>query len=467
VSWPIKLAAVAAGAKFNAEGTVAQPAAGQGLAITVTADIPDLAALSPLAGTALPPLKTITAQFKLADTNGGDGIAISDLTVTLPQADLTGSASVRGGVRPLITANLSAKQIDLDAINGAVSTAPAAAPGKPSAPATRSDHVIPDGKLPFDVLRRIDTDLQLAVDDLRSGGQDYKSVKLHAVSKDGKLTVDPLTLGVPGGQMDLTATVDANPDVPLVSVTARAPSLSLQPLLKALNKPGYASGTLELRADLRGAGDTPKAIVASLDGPIGVAVAKGQVDSQLLGGMMSWLVQKTDLSKLANLAGMSTLNCFAVRIDTRSGIGTLQALRLDTSTFDMSGRGTLNFATEAIDLHLRPMISIVGTQIATPVIVRGSFANPYVEPDPVGAVTSNAEAAAELALGAGTGGLSLIIGAAVDKTLSGDACAAPLALARFSQAPAAGGQSGGGAPAATRPSKKPDNPLDALKKLFQ
>src|SRR5208283_1167314 len=109
--------------------------------------------------------------------------------------------------------------------------------------------------------------------------------KLHAVAKDGQLTLDPLTLDAPGGEVDVKATVDANPSPPPVTLTLRAPSLALQPLLKALGKPGYASGTLELRADLRGAGDTPHAIAASLDGPIGAAIAKGEIDSQLLGGL--------------------------------------------------------------------------------------------------------------------------------------------------------------------------------------
>ena len=125
--WPIKLVATVDGAKFTVDGTLAEPAAGRGLAVTVAADIPDLAALSPLAGTALPPLKTIKAQFKAADLDGGDGVTISDLTLSMPNADLAGSASWRNGTRPAVTANLSAKQIDLDQLRGS------SRPGRPPA----------------------------------------------------------------------------------------------------------------------------------------------------------------------------------------------------------------------------------------------------------------------------------------------------------------------------------------------
>ena len=470
--WPIKLAATAAGAKFNVDGTVAQPAEGHGFAAALTADIPDLAALSPLAGTALPPLKTVAAQFKLAETNGGNGIALTELKLALPQIDLTGSLSLQSGGKPQVTANLSSKKIDLDALGKSLAAAaPGGAPtgpGKPAAQAARSGRLIPDTALPLDALRLADGTIQLAVDDLRTGGQDYKSVKLHAVVKDGQLTLDTLTLEAPGGQLNVTATVNATQPVPPVTLTLRAPALALQPLLTALGKPGYASGTLELRADLHGAGDTPHAVAASMDGAIGAAVEKGQIDSRLLGSLLSSLLQQTDLSKLATKAGMSALNCFAVRLDASHGIGTLRALRLDSSTLGMTGTGTLDFGTEGLDLHLRPTAGIAGTTIAAPLNVKGTFADPSVQPDVVGTVTGNAATAAKLALGASTGGLALIIGSEVDKKLSGDVCAEPLALARFSQAPAAGSQSGSSAPAATAAPTKPANtPLNTLKKLFQ
>jgi len=480
--WPIKLAATAAGAKFTVDGTVAQPAEGHGLAAALTADIPDLAALSPLTGTALPPLKTIAAQFKVADTNGGNGIALTELKLTLPQVDLAGSLSLQRGAPPLVTANLSSKQIDLDALGKSLAAAaPAGGPtgaGKPAAPAppaARSGRLIPDTTLPLDALRLADGTIQLAVDDLRTGGQDYKSVKLHGVVKAGQLTLDTLTLEAPGGQLNVTANVDAAQAVPAVTLTLRAPALALQTLLTAMGKPGYASGTLALRADLRGAGATPHAIAASLDGAVGAAVEKGEIDSRLLGSLLSSLLQQTDLSKLATKAGMSALNCFALRLDATHGIGTLRALRLDSSTLGMTGSGTLDFGTEGLDLHLRPTAGLAGTTVAVPLIVKGTFADPSVQPDVAGTVTGNAATAAKLALGASTGGLALVIGSELDKKLSGDVCAEPLALARFSQAsaagsqtPATGSQPGSSAPAGSPTPPKPANaPLNTLKKLFQ
>ena len=462
--WPVKLAITAAGAKFGVDGTVAQPATGRGLALAVTADIPDLAALSPLAGAPLPPLKAIAAQFKLADADGGNTIAASDLKLSLPKLDLAGSASFRRGARPMVTADLAGKQIDLDALKASLSASAPGKPAQPAAPAARSGHVIPDTRLPLDALRQTDADVQLALDDLLTGGQDYKAVKLHLVARDGKLTLDPAGVNTPGGQVDAKLTMDANPAAPPVTLTLRAPGLALQALLKALGKPGYASGTLELRADLHGAGDSPHAIAASLDGEIGAAVAKGEMDSQVLGGLLSSLLQSTQINQLASKAGMSALNCFALRLDASHGAGTLRTLKLDSSTVGLDGTGGMNFGSETLDLHLKPTVGVAGTNVATPVIVKGTFAAPSVEPDALGLVTGNVGTAAKLALGASTGGLALIAGSAIDKKLSGDPCAEPLALARFSAPPAAGSQPA----AASQPQAKPSTgPVGTLKGLFQ
>lgn len=470
--WPLTLAIATAGARLSVDGTIAQPAAGRGLALTVTADIPDLAALTPLAETNLPPLKTIAARFRLTDTDGGNGIAVSDLALTLPRLDLAGSASFRRGARPMITASLSGKQIDLDAVTraftGPSSAGSAAKKAETAAPAARSGRIIPDTRLPLDALRQTDADVQLAVDDLAAGGLDYKAVRLHLVAQDGKFTLDPATATAPGGPVAVKLTMDTRPAAPPVTFALRAPGLALQAVLKALGEPGYADGTLEVRADLRGAGDSPHVIAASLDGAVGAAVAKGEIESEVLGKLMSPLLKNSEISQLAGKAGMTALNCFALRVDASHGAGTLRALKLDTATLGLEGSGGMDFGAETLDMHLRPTAGVAGTEIAAPVLVKGTFADPSIQPDVVGLVTGNAGAAARLALGTSTGGLALLGGSLIEKKLAGDPCAEPLALARLSQAPAAGNQPGSAAPAAGQPQAKPGtNPVDTLKRLFQ
>jgi uncharacterized protein involved in outer membrane biogenesis len=473
--WPVKLALTAAGAKLGVDGSIAQPTQGRGIALSISADVPDMTALGTLAGATLPPLKNLTAQFKLTDSGNDQTFTATDLKLALPQFDLAGTASYVLGAHPMVTANLTSKRIDLDALNAILSgsgqapTVGKSASGGASveASAAKSRYVIPDTKLPFDQLRPLNGDVTVAVDALRSGGADYTNLKMRAVAAQGQLTIDPFGVDAPGGHIDVKVTANANATPPAVTLSLRAPAVALQPLLKALGKPGYASGNVEVRADLRGAGDSPHAIAASLDGSIGVALAKGEIDSQLLGGLMSGLLQKADLTQLASKSGMSTLNCFALRLDATRGVGTLKALRLDTSTLTMDGTGGMNFGNETLDMRLRPAAGVAGTNITVPLKVGGTFAVPSIEPDAVGAITGNVGTAAKLALGASTGGLGLIIGSAIEQKISGDPCAEPLALARFSQAPAAS-QPSGNAPTTQQKAQPQSSGVgDTLRKLFQ
>ena len=60
----------------------------------------------------------------------------------------------------------------------------------------------------------------------------------------------------------MTLSADGSAAQPPVAVTVRAPALALKPLLAALHQPDYATGNLEVLADLHGAGISPHAIAA-------------------------------------------------------------------------------------------------------------------------------------------------------------------------------------------------------------
>jgi uncharacterized protein involved in outer membrane biogenesis len=471
--WPLRLSIEAAGSEFGVDGTIAQPALGQGVALAVMTKVPDLSALTPLTGVTLPALKNVALHFQVSDGAHSHAFDLSDITLTTPQFDVSGRASFANGTPPTVTANLTSNRIDLDAL-GALSarsrgTAPAGGQGTSHAvePVTNSGGIIPDTPLPIDELRALNSDITLAVAAVRAGKVDYRNLKLHATDKQGQLTVEPIEFDAPGGHIAAKLTADADASPPPVGLTLRAPSLALQPLLSAMGKPGYASGNAEVRADLNGRGATPRAIAASLDGSIGVAVADGEIDTQLLRNLTSWLFARTELAKFAPKAGLGKLNCFAVRLDTTNGIGTFRALLLDTNTLAMNGSGQLNLRTETIDMKLRPAAGVGGTNITVPLRVSGTFAAPSVQPDATAALMDNAGTAAKMALGASTGGIGLIIGSVIESKTAGNACAGALALARFNTAPAeAPSAPGTGAPAAPAP-PKPSSPAQLLKKLFQ
>ncbi|MDE2516490.1 MAG: AsmA family protein, partial [Rhodospirillales bacterium] len=348
--------------------------------------------------------------------------------------------------------------------------APAATPAP--RPAAAGGHtLIPNTPLPWALLRGDDADVTLKIALLRLHGQDTRDVALHLVLKGGMLRLDPFSATLPQGHLSATLTADAAKPVPPVALTLSAPGLALASLLKAAGMSGYATGNLEIRADLRGAGISPHAIAASLDGRLGLAMQGGSIDKVALGHLLGGVLAQINALSQGKIGGggsVSQVRCFALRGNFTNGVGVLNPLLLSSSLLTMDGSGSVSLGPETLDLHLRPQGKVAGTSLVFPVRVTGSLAAPQTALDAVGAAEANAGTVAGAALGAATGlgPLAGLLGA--DKVLGGpDPCPAALAAARFGAAPAASSQS----PATAHPAAKPaNNPAkavgDFLKKLF-
>ena len=93
-------------------------------------------------------------------------------------------------------------------------------------------------------------------------------------------------------------------------IVLHAPGLALKTVLAAAHEPAFASGNLEVYADLRGVGETPHALAASLDGTMGLAMAGGTIDNRLLGSLLGKVMDTLNALDLVGKGGTSELRCF-------------------------------------------------------------------------------------------------------------------------------------------------------------
>jgi AsmA protein len=459
---PIALTLKAAGASLAVKGTAPR--------FAVSGSIPDLAALSPLARRALPMLHDVSFQTDIAPPNGGtfaNGIMLSGLRIGAPTGDLAGDATVTLAAPVAIHATLTGRNLDPAALIAAlpvpekpapsapapVAAAPATPPQPaPSAPAPAPSPVlmISDRALPFAVMPRLDADMTLTLLGTKVGEAVIKSASAHAMLHAGHLVLDPVAIDAPGGHVDATAMADASG---AAAITLRAPALSIQPLLSAFNEPDGVIGTMEVRANLHGFGATPHALVAGMDGSVGLALANGEIDNRLLVALLSRIAPEAGLLDLAGKPGRSALRCVALRADVTHGVGDLRALLLDTVPLRLTGGGTFDLAQETLALHLLPLARIGGTGFSVPVTIRGTFRAPRAAVDAA-------------STGKGLGGI--VMGAlGADRLIAGagqsDGCAEQLQLARFGDpgaVPAA-------LPAQQAGKPPPQNLNNLLKQLFR
>lgn len=440
--YPISLSAQAAGAQFAAQGKIAKIAEMTGIDLALSVDVPDLAALSPLAGRPLPPLKALKATGRLSDQGGGfsKGVALRDLRIAAQPGDLAGTVEVAFAPRPTVHADLSGARLDLNALKAAAPVAPAPSPGKAPAPAPAGPgHVISDTPIPFASLRTADADLRVKVASLRAGSMTWGNTDTHVTLKNGGLGLSAHGT-LDGKPVDLTATANANANPPAVAVALNAPALAVAPLLAILHQPAYATGNIAIAANMHGAGASPHAIAAGLDGFLAATMSGGTIDTELLDHMLPPVIARANLPGLLG-KGKSEIRCLAARVTATHGKAALAPFLLSSPLITVDGTGHIDLAAETLDLQLSPQGRIGGTAFAVPVTVRGGFRNPQV------AVADKQAAAAGLqaALGAfakqsgadspAAAGLQAVLGLLGGKRkteapAAGPSCPAALAAAR-------------------------------------
>jgi len=369
----------AASARGSVRGSIEAPRRFEGFALDVALNVPNP---SLVMASAPPALRGVAFQAHLSDAPGP-----VPFTLTSNAGDLSGELTVIRTPRMSVDGRVVSKRLDLDVLappappvaegSAQAGNSPDATTGaSPDASPAQNGPLIPDGKLPFGLIRAADANVTFALASVRAGGAEAGAVNAALSVKDGLLRLDPFTVTAPDRRFSAGLTIDASAAPATVHLTLDAPNLALGPVLAAFGLPQAATGTLEARADLTGVGDSPRALAATLNGRTGLAVQGGQLDAKLVN---SWLERLRPLR--IDGGDVTTLRCFALRADAKSGIVTVDPFALDTAAVIVEGSGDVDLAHETLGLRLRPRAKIGGTGIALPLRVSGPMRDPTAKVD--------------------------------------------------------------------------------------
>ena len=438
---PGQAALAAAGATVEARGSFA--GTGGPFDLALSARVPDLAALGALAGLAVPPLRDVEFDTRAAATGAG-AVALRGMRLATAQGDVSGDVVLGRTPRPSVRGTLASQKLDL----GALLAWPVAAPADASAPAPAPVQPAPSGAappapllsdrpLPFFLLWRADADLTVRLNEVLWHGASYRAVTGRLLLQEGALRLDPVQAQAPGGAVQATLLANAAAPVPAVEFGLKAPGLALGPILAGFGAPESMAGQVDADVRLKGAGNSVRAIAASLDGHLGLAMVDGELDNAWMAGLLGPALRGLPME----LGGQSAVRCLALRFDAAGGQAASRALLLDTTRLRLDGEGGINLADETLDLRLHTLVRLGSTWVAAPVRLAG----PWRAPRPQVAAGGPAQ-----------GGL--VIGA----TPGPDACPAQLAVAR-------GGQAGPAPAASAAPTDAPRSlkPADLLRSLLR
>lgn len=328
--------------------------------------------------------------------------ASSDVTVEI----------VKG--RPFAKGTITIPEIDLAKFGGG-----AAAP-------KGDGRLFPADPLPWDAVAATDSDVTLNIGKLTAtNGLALTNVSLPVKAAGGRMTMAPVSAAVAGGTV--TADVGLNASDKSVALKAQGAGFTAEGLAKAFNKGDMVTqGPIDVNVNVRGAGNSVREIMASLDGSIIAGMGEARVRNDALNMIGADVIMQvlSVISPVGNNDPYTLARCGVVNVQIAKGIAqTNQGIALVTDKMQLTSSGQIDLRSERLDLNVRPRATGglgvgLGTLVQA-VKVSGPLSDPGVGIDKAGAARTLGALGAAFA----TGGASLFAQGAKDRADGGgDPC---------------------------------------------
>jgi hypothetical protein len=412
----------------------------------------NLAGLYYLTGLALPftPPFHITGQLR----NDDEHFSLKQLRATVGNSDLSGDIGVdAAAATPRLTADLISHSFDLADLAPSVGAGIAnqsnqADLSAPSANKT-AQGLLPKYQFQFDRLRQMDARVRLHADSIKTSKIPLKALDLGVNVDDAQLSLDPLQLTLPQGQLSGVVRIDTRRSPAVTALDLRLRDVRLAQFHPAKLSQSPIEGLLESRLQLKGEGNSVQDIFGHSDGLFTAVIPQGAV-REAFAEFTGVNVARGLGLLVTGSQKQTTIHCAIAAFAVHQGLAQVQQFVLSTDAVQVNGSGNINLDTEKLDLVLKghpKKLSLF--HLYAPIVIDGTFTMPAFGVKPAGLL---AQASAAAALGVIATPAAAIL-AFVDPGLTQDAdCTALLSnpQARSAQHPGAPHASPQ-APAPTKP----------------
>jgi uncharacterized protein involved in outer membrane biogenesis len=306
---------------------------------------------------ALARVRPLVAQghvTKNGDAWTGSGVRLRAGRRTTLVADVAFTGKSRSDTpRRTLKATLRDAVIDVDDLSLLRGKTP---PGEKTLPGTRpdADHALSTQPLPLDRLRELDADIDLR--DARFTGAERglaQTARGHALLAGGVLTLQGLDIGLADGHVTGALRIDASHSPADMALALDARAIRVDRLSSTLAANGALQGAVDGHADVKAHGDSSRALVASANGTVRVALADGASVSKRLDAKLG-LNGGEWLRTLFDRSARVPVQCASVTLALARGVATSRRFLFETSDTALAGRGSLNLVDESLDVTLTP-----------------------------------------------------------------------------------------------------------------
>ncbi|WGG48800.1 AsmA family protein [Rugamonas sp. DEMB1] len=365
-------------------GTLTRPTELAALDLRLKLSGPSMARLYPLTGVLLPETPAFATEGHLLGSLGKDGSrwTYDKFTGKVGASDIGGKLVFESGrPRPRLSGAVSSTLLqfaDLGPLIGADSNASKQARGV--AAVQPGDKLLPVETFKTERWTALDADVGFQAKRIVRA----KELPVHNLNtvlhlKDGVLTLSPLNFDVAGGKFKSEVKLDGSgklsPDAIRAELKASASHIQLKQLLPALD--GVQASVGEINADiaLSATGNSVASLLASSSGEVKGVVNQGTV-SKLLLEELGLNIGNVVLAKLVGDKQVK-LNCMVSEFGVERGLMRTRRFVLDTEDSLLTVDGTVNLASERLDLKLKPdSRGLRVFSLRAPIYVHGTFKQP-------------------------------------------------------------------------------------------
>ncbi len=328
-------------------------------------------------GLKLPRTRDAKALTRFAVTTdfaySAPSVRLSNLRCQLDDTAVRGRALVTNLTTHATTFDLNVDRIDLGRyLSPDSATAPAA-----GAPAPASDP-----------LKGLNLAGRLAIGDLRVAGLELSQVRIGIAAGGGILRLAPANAALYGGRATGHVTIDDSASIPGVRVTESLAGVDVARLLQDFTKTHRLSGRGNLSATVTARGRGTNAMLRSLSGHVAANVTGGALEgidlwADVNHALALWQHHTLPTNSGSGRTAFDALSASATIVD---GIATTKDLTIVSRSLRVTGAGTTNLPTRAIDYRLQvKLLSSPSARAPTladvPVAVTGTLTAPKVSPD--------------------------------------------------------------------------------------
>jgi uncharacterized protein involved in outer membrane biogenesis len=372
----------------------------------------------------------------LADLFAGRAVEVM-LSGTLGKSDLAGNLVLQSKDKLAVKGALHSDRLDTRDFGGS---------GGTSAPS----RIFGDDPIPVGLLRILTADVSYRAKRVAIGRTPMTNAKMTIRIVDGVLTVSNIEADAAGGRLTGSVSLNAAARPSQFAAKTVLTRLSLKQLTPEV------SGPMSLNIDVRGVGNTPRAIAGTLSGRTALIGGPGRVANDAL-VLLTFGIGSIQKLLTRGSVRAENVNCVVARFDFAGGVGRSRVLVTDSARLTFIGQGTVSMKSERMNLLFVPRTKETGLGDITihPVRVAGPILGPTAKVD----ASAAAKEAAKNVISTAQRGLNFVgslVGVTDRKSRSGSPCARAIAIAGGTQPPSKAGSSrlSGSSKAPSRPRRK-------------